>query len=319
MRLIFFTDVQLSGLTPRHRVDDYQNALASKVEEVYSVAANEEADAVICGGDLFNSHRIFTYELLSRVMDAICDSGVNTWTIIGQHDLTGYNQDTYKSSTLGFVASRCNRFKVIWEPVKISSVTLFPSHVWEDPMDAARFAPVAGQFNILVSHHLLTNRQTVFETVNTEDYWRKLRETGVEFDLVLSGDLHDGYEVHQCGNTWFCNPGSVARQAISDISRVPKYAVIDVEPGNVPVIDVRAFKCAAKGEDVFGENVAEVAGNPLDFDPTAFVKEIEGFEAESADVHELVQKTGKARGIRGPVLEYLARKASSPVVAKAVG
>jgi DNA repair exonuclease SbcCD nuclease subunit len=310
MKFVFYTDSQLSGMTPRHRTDDYQDALASKIEEVYKTAQAEGADFLVNGGDMFNSHRIYSYELLSRVMDAVCDSGLDTWVIIGQHDLTGYNRETYTSSTLAFVANRCNRFQVLWETQKIGDVVLHSSHVWEDPMAASRYVLDPNKFNVLVSHHLLTNKKTIFDVVNTGEYHDKLKAAGVEFDLVLSGDLHDGYDVHQHGKTWFCNPGSMARQASSDAKRMPQFAIVECEVGQIPTIDVRQFQCARPGDEVFGQSLAEVAREAVTFDPTAFIDEISSFEAESSDVHELIQKTGKVKGIRSEVLGYLARKSA---------
>lgn len=308
MKFVFYTDVQLSGQTPRHRTDDYQAALIAKLEEVYAAAVAGKADFVVCGGDLFNSHRIFSYELLSPVMDALCDSGLDTYVAIGQHDILGYNPTTYRSSTLAFVVDRCPSLKVIWEPVRVGDAQLVASHVWEDPRDAAHHELDDDAWKVLVAHHLLTNKKTVFETVNTGEFAGWMRDGGAEYDMVLSGDLHDGYDAHEVDGMWFCNPGSVARQAISDAKRMPRYAVIEAEPGEIPVVDLCDLECARPGSEVFGETAAEVMRGGAEFDPTAFVKEVEDFEVESADVHELVQKVGRAKGMRKEVLAYIASK-----------
>ena len=235
MKFVFYTDVQLSGQTPRHREDDYQGALISKLEEIYQTAINEHADFLICGGDLFNSHRIFSYELLSPVMNIMCDSGLDTHLIIGQHDILGYNPTTYKSSTLAFVVERCENLRIVWgEAPADDDAVLWSSHVWEEPKDAANNKLDPSKFNILIAHHLLTNKKTMFDTVNTSDFAKWMRDGGADYDMVLSGDLHDGYDVHEDDGMWFCNPGSVARQAISDIKRIPRYAVIEAEPGEIP-------------------------------------------------------------------------------------
>ena len=311
MRFVFYTDVQLSGQTPKNRVDNYQKALVDKMEEVYEVARSTGADFIVCGGDLFNSHRIFSYELLSPVMDVLCDSEIDTYITIGQHDILGYNRDTYKSSTLAFVCNRCPALKVIWDAVNIGPVTLHSSHVWEDPKDACDSFNNSKQYNIMVAHHLLTNKKTIFDTVNTGDFRKWMVDAGACYDMVLSGDLHDGYDTHEVDGMWFCNPGSVARQAISDRLRMPRFAVIDVEPGEIPVIDVRDLACAKPGEDVFGESVAEIARTQAGFDPTVFVSKMEEFEADSADIHELIQKVGLAEGWPKEVLDYLASKATA--------
>jgi DNA repair exonuclease SbcCD nuclease subunit len=309
MRFTFYTDVHLSGKTPRHRVDDFQEALLGKLREVYSEAESNESEFVVCGGDLFNSHRIYSYELLAEVIDILCGSKLPTYMTIGQHDLIGYNRDTYRSSTLAFVVELCPNLHVLWKPTMIGNVQLVASHVWEDPLvDPANQVLDNSAFNVLIAHHLLTNKKTLFDVVNTSDFAKAMREKGANYDLVLSGDLHDGYAVHEDDGMWFCNPGSLARQAISDQRRKPKYVIIDADPGEHPVIDVRDIKCARPGEEVFGESASEIMHERSDFDPNAFIQEVEEFEAESADVYELVRKIGSVKGIRPEVLEYIEEK-----------
>jgi hypothetical protein len=161
------------------------------------------------------------------------------------------------------VVQRCANLDIIWEPTQIGDVVLHASHVWEDPKDAADVTLNGSNVNILVAHHLLTNKKTIFDTVNTGDFAQWMRDGDAPYNMVLSGDLHDGYDVHEVDGMWFCNPGSSA---------------------------------------------AEIMRERNDFDPTAFVKEVEEFEVESADVHELVQKVGRAKGIRKDVLDYIAEK-----------
>lgn len=308
MRFAFYTDVHLSAQTPRHRVDDYPMSLTAKMQEVYDVAREKGCEFLVCGGDLFNSHRIYSYELLSGVMDIICDSGLDTYLTIGQHDILGYNPQTYKSSTLAFVVSRCNSLKVLWEPAKIGGVKLFASHVWEEPREASQHELEDGKVNILVAHHLLTNKKTMFDTINTGDFARWMLADGAEYDIVLSGDLHDGYEVHEADGIWFVNTGSVARQSLSDIERSPKFAIIDVEPGKIPIIDEREFSSALPANAVFRESAAEIIRNSNEFDPSAFIQGVEDFEVESQDVRELIRRVAISQGLRQEVRNYLAEK-----------
>ena len=286
-------------------MDDFQGSILRKIEEVYEVSRNEGCEFVVCGGDIFNSHRIFSYELLGSAMDLICDSGLDTYTVVGQHDLIGYNRETFKSSTLAFVVDRCPSLRVIWEPTTVGCVRLAASHVWEDPKDVGSHEMDRDFVNVLVAHHLLTDKDTVFDIVNTSDFvgWMKDEE---RYDIVLSGDLHCGYSVHEVDGVWFCNPGSLTRQSTNDRMRSPKFAIIDVEAGGIPIIDERELECAQKGDVVFGESAAEIMRSDLKLNPSVFIREVEEFEAESVDIQELIQKVGKVRGIRQEVLNYLA-------------
>lgn len=309
-KFVYYTDPHFAGENPQRRIDDYPRAILDKLKEIYQVAVDEDVDFVVSAGDIFNGHRMFNLELLGELMDMIRDSGLKTYTVVGQHDIFGYNASSYyKSSTLAFIERRKVGLEVIWNPVKVGDVQLVPSHVWEDPKDAANHELDDSAYVVLVAHHLMTNKtKTMFDTVNTGDFAKWMRDGGADYDMVLSGDLHDGYPVHDVDGMWFCNPGSLARRAISDGHRWPQYAVVEAEPGGIPIIDVRRIRCARSGDDVFGESAADVMRERSDFDPTAFIKEIEEFEVESADVNEMIRKIGKAKGIRMEVLDYIDSK-----------
>jgi hypothetical protein len=158
-----------------------------------------------------------------------------------------------------------------------------------------------------VAHHLFTDKDYFFEVVKTFEY------APCPYDLVVTGDLHSGYEPHQVDGTWFVNPGAVARQTAPEINRIPKYAIIDVlGPSECKVREV-VIECAIRGDDVFIETIAEVARKNDGFDPTKFIDNIEKFEAESVDVHQLVQNVGKSEGVDDKVLSYLNEKSAEKV------
>jgi DNA repair exonuclease SbcCD nuclease subunit len=303
-RFLFYTDPHLTAVPPRHRIDDFGAAIIAKLGEAYQLAQSEDCEFIAMGGDLFNHHRIFSYELINDLMDVLCQSKLATYAIIGQHDIYAYNPDTFKSSTLAFVARHCAQLRILWEPTTVSGVVLYPSHVWENINDALKPKSLdKSKVNVLLAHHLITNQKAIFETVPTS-----LFGDG-PYDLVLSGDLHAGFEPHEIKGHWFYNPGALARRAIDELEHVPRVAVIEVAKDAIPIFDSRTLKATKPGKDVFGLDIIEVLHqNWKDFDPTEFVDNIEAFEAESVDIHELVQKVGVTKGIRKPVLDYLRSK-----------
>lgn len=314
-RFLFYTDPHLSGQTPRHRIDDFPNVMLDKMEEVYSLARERKCQFVIFGGDMFNTHRIYSYDVIGKVQSIICDSGLTTYAAVGQHDLKGYNPKTLETSVLGFVTSRCNSFQTIWKPIELEECTLFASHVWDDIEESKKVDTRDDRFNILIAHHLLTNKKAMFDVVNTGDF-----SVDCPYQLVLSGDLHDGYEPHEENGVWFSNPGSLARRATSDGHRMPQVAVVDVYgPRTPPGIEIVRLKCGRPGEEVFGEGIAEILRKREEketdsFDADAFVSDMEAFEMESDNIYDLVQKIGKERGIDQKVLAYLDSKREEETV-----
>jgi DNA repair exonuclease SbcCD nuclease subunit len=299
-RFIFYTDLQLSGQTPRHRIDDYPSALVDKVRETYEIADREKCAFVVFGGDFFNAHKIFSYDIISRVMEVICASDLETYAVLGQHDIHGYNPDTFATSTIAFMERHCGSFHVIWEPIAVGCVELWPCHVWEDLEAMKGKTMVPGKANVLVAHHALTNKKKFFEVVSTADYGK-----GCPYDMVMSGHMHDGYATHAVEKTVFCNPGAVSRGALDEIDRIPQVAVVDAINKDVKMVQLR---CAKPGNEVFGQDVAEIVRDMSGYDASAFVGGMNDLEAGSVDVHELIQKAGKEEGIRKEVLVYLDSK-----------
>jgi DNA repair exonuclease SbcCD nuclease subunit len=299
-KFLFFTDSHMAGESPRHRTDDFPRTIIEKQREVYSLAQNEGCEFVAFGGDWFNYYRLFNYEILADSMDIVCGSNLQTYIVVGEHDIYGHNMSTYPSSTLAFFVRRCGRMTVLWEPTEVAGVVLHGKHE-PDKMDEMLTRPLnADKVNVMVCHELITCNDAPFEMIKTDT----LRNTG--YDLIVSGDLHDGYQPHQVDGTWFCNPGSLVRRSTSDADRWPQVAIISIEKGNVE-IEYRRLKCGRAGSEVFGESIAEVAKDG-DVDASAFTTELLQFEAEATDVHDLVQMAGTKAGLRDEVLKYLASK-----------
>ena len=301
MRFLFYTDSHLTGQTPRHRIDEYPQTLNIKLHEVYQIAREESCEFVAFGGDYFDSHRIFNYNVISEAMDAVGDCPVKTYAVIGEHDLYGHNPTTFSSSTLAFFAKRCPKMVILNEPVSVSGVNLFPKHEWQPMAEALGYAVDKTQLNILICHELISDRPAMFEVVLTSS----LKSP---YDLIVSGDLHCGFASHKANGTWFCNPGSLARKAINEAKRFPQVAIIDIEKGSAPKIELRRLKSGKEGSLVFGESLAEIAREHGAFEENTFAEEMLGYEADSANIHELIQISGKAKGIRKEVLDYLATK-----------
>jgi DNA repair protein SbcD/Mre11 len=307
MRFMFYTDSHLAGENPRHRVDDFPRAILGKLSEAYATAESEGCQFVAFGGDFFNNHRIFSYEVISDVMDILCGSSLRTYMVVGEHDLYGHSIDTYRSSTLAFMVKRCPNVEILWEPPDFGEIVLYGKHEPDTIEKAMGVVVDPDKVNILICHELLTCNPMPYDVVDTASLH------DCPYDLVMSGDLHDGFDTHRVGKTWFCNPGSLARRTTADADRWPQIALVTVEKGKEPSIELRRLECGKSGLEVFGESIAETARAMQHFDGDGFVKELLEFEAESTDVHELVQKAGAKAGLRKEVLEYLAKKRTDKI------
>lgn len=303
-KFLFYTDCHITGQTPRNRIDDYPNALIRKVHEVYSIAGEEGCEFVTFGGDCFNSHRIFSYEVLAGFMDAVCDSSLKTYMVAGEHDLYAHNPKTFVSSTLAFVQGRCGNIEILWEPKDVDGgITLYGKHEWEKMEAAMAVKPVKGRTPVLLCHELLCPVKMPYDIIDTASL------TGCPYSLVLSGDLHNGFDVHMVDGTVFANPGSLARQNISDSGRIPQVAIVTIDGKDIDV-RYRVLKSAEPGDNVFGESLLNLVRNEQESEKAAssFVDGLLELEVDAADVHELIERAGKKAGLGAEVLAYLASK-----------
>lgn len=300
MRFLFYTDLHLNPKNPRHRIDDFPAALLAKLREIYSIAEREKVDFVLFGGDFFNAYRTYSYRLFIDAIDAVT---VKTWGIIGQHDLKGYNYDTLRTSSLGFFEYFCDNFQTIYEPLDFDEAFICPCHVYDDLEAIASQVTSRKKKSILVAHKLISDEKKIFDTFSTDTL-------KCNFNLCLSGDYHAGFAQHSVGNTLYYNPGSIARISTKDIARQPKVALIRCEMGKPIEIQEILLSSAKPAEEVFGESIIEDVREQvhMEMDVSSFTVGFEELEKESTDVFDLLEKIGKKKAIRQPVMDYIMSK-----------
>lgn len=304
MKGLFYTDCHISGKTPRHRIDNYQESIVNKIRETYEIADSTGCSFVGFGGDFFNTHRIFSYELISDIMDIICKSKIKTYMCLGEHDLYGHSPTTYKSSTLAFFVRHCSNVEILWEPKDLGEIVLYGKHEFQTMDEAMSVKVDKRKYSILLCHELLSATKHPFDIIDVHTL------TGCPYDLVLSGDLHCGYNITEVDGTIFANPGSLARQTTADAGRMPQVVLfdIDVKTGKTEV-EYRKLKCAQPGEEVFGEDLVDLLREEKNgVSTSAFAEGLLELEAESADVYELIAKAGAAAKLEKQVVDYLASK-----------
>jgi len=301
MRGLFYTDIHVSGQNPRNRIDDYPRAIIEKLRETYQIAVDKKCDFILFGGDFFDTHKIYSYDIISEAIEIISDSPLETYCIIGQHDLRGYNPSTYDQSAFGFVQKHCKNFHVIWERMEIEQCVLYPCHVWDDFDEVVKMDLDDEKPTIMLAHHLLSKDLHMFDIIQTSSIEK------CDFDIVLSGDLHTGYDPHTIDGTLFANPGSLCRKTKADKDRDPRVLLFEMKKGKTRAkfIDL---KCAGDSEKVFRKSIIDDVYEKPEFDITGFAENVNDLEAESVDIFDVITKTAKVNKIDKKVLNYILSK-----------
>ena len=188
------------------RKDNTLDTLIDKTKQCYTWFKEQGCSFVIHGGDMFDRHRIYNFDLIKKVRHTLKDSGLITYFIMGQHDLQGYNLDTLPASNLGFIEDISDgALKLIKDEIQLGDYYFIASHVNSDPVKTIRSIKAHDKPVVYVCHALLTDKREAFGAISITHFKNK------NVQLVLSGDLHDGVEFQTCNDIQFYNPGALAR------------------------------------------------------------------------------------------------------------
>jgi len=299
MKFSFYTDIHLTDNAPCHRIDNYVDVLCQKVKTVYDLSIQNGCDFVAFGGDMFDRHIIPAFDVINFVEDVINGAGLITYACIGEHDLYGHNPSSYPSSTLAHLCRHTPGIHLLWEPEKIGDDTvIYAKHEWQTMEEAAKMQVDPSKYNILLCHELLYDKKMPFSTTFTKDLI-------LPFDLVCSGDLHCGYVPHKVRNTWYCNPGSLARKATSDAKRMPKMLFIEFEKGKEPYIREQILPNSKRGNEVFSVGISETVRKfESEIDMSKFAKGFDEISRGSTDIYELFDVYLQTHSVKKDVIDY---------------
>jgi hypothetical protein len=301
-KFMVYADLHLTAKRPIHRIDDFEASMIEKLAEAYRLAAERSVDAVLFLGDFFNSHRIFAYDLINNAMDVICHADLPTYAIIGQHDLVGYNPDSYANSTLCFMERHCSKFQTLRAPKEFPDCVVYPCHTY-DKFEEHIQAPgvTKKKKSILLAHHLITREKCIFPTFVADDF------LPCPYNAVLFGDYHGGMEPYQKDNTLVWGPGSMARLAVNEADRIIKVGILTVGK-TIGIEEIPLLSAKPSGEvmgKTFLEGVREHAGM---VDASSFISKIMSLEADSKDIFDLVEKAAAQQGVKKEVIDYILSK-----------
>ena len=308
MNFLKFTDAHLTGQNPENRTDVYHQSILNKIGQIYSYAEENKSDFVLFGGDLCNTHKIYSYYVIESFIDIIKKHKIPTYFIVGQHDLYGYEASSYKDSALRFIEKMSDGLFIrIEDKIVISDhiktdidCIIYASHSYDNYKERFDAVVAEDRFKIMLMHELLSKKENVFEIIKTSD----LKSNA---DLVLSGDLHTGYELHTIGNTTYYNPGAIARIKNNDNTRQLKFGDFTITKGedgyDISLKEVKLNYPVA--EEVFNMSEPERDDVP---EYGEFVEQIANIEKNAVDIFELIElvfNTQKDYVIDKKVINYI--------------
>jgi exonuclease SbcD len=220
MRYLFMTDTHLAP-SMGGRGEQYPNDILAKMEWADELALKEGVDAILHGGDLYD--RPIVPRWIEHAVARMIQHSVYHWCIVpGTHDI-GRGVPSTDGKSIGALSFHSRA--LLGSPDDITTISEL-SAMLVPPSGDLCWA-THGEREVIVVHQMLSPEPVPWDHILTKDI-------RVGAKVVLSGDLHIGFESHvypDKSETIFANPGALARtfRDKHDNERQPQVALVDTD------------------------------------------------------------------------------------------
>jgi len=310
MKILFTGDWHLRGNNPRNRADDYKEAAKEKLREVFKIAVDNEVTAILQPGDIFHSPEVSIQTLL-EFTNVLKECPVPIYTTVGNHDVFGYNLETYGRTSLQLLKLLVPRFSVCAVNVHETILTdkyggnvyvSFQPYISKIDVNGFGYMLEESKYGssmptIHVVHGMLLDHNLPYEARFTNLY-----EVETNADIILSGHDHVGYGViKRKDGKLFCNPGALMRISASEaeMTRPIQVALVDTDKLDIELIPL---KCARPGNEVLDRTRIEE-----NVDRQYAMEEFTGLVQSGTgvagmNIPEIIEKIGKQENIPAEVV-----------------
>lgn len=269
IKFLFVGDWHLRGSSPRNRTDDYTEVAKVKLREVFKIAVEQEVDAILQPGDIFDRPEV-SISVLLDFAEVLRESPVDIYCTIGNHDIYGYNVDSYYRTSLRLLEMLVPQLNVIKsatnKPIYMAKgkykvyLTATP-YSREMDINGYGYSPDVeyadkDAIGVHIAHGMLLDHKPPF------DRYSDLYKVDTKASVILTGHDHMGYGIYRrsADNKLFVNPGSLLRMSASvgEITRRVRVAIVKIDDikGTYDA-DFVELESAKPGEEVLDRSKIE--------------------------------------------------------------
>lgn len=291
MKFCVVGDMHLTYSAPASRKDDFRQTVPKKLADVHAICEEWEVELLVLLGDVFSSPSPH-FSVLSEFVYFLDALSLPVLSILGNHDVYGWQEDTFFRTALGVldkigsVIVLSTQTRLSFEKDDVCFYVAYP--LTNEREELTETVYTTAPCTVALSHLAITPREVFGEHVQICNFVTTA-------DYVFSGHYHPGYMpmTYTPGGTVFCNPGALLRiSAIpEEIQRIPTVAIVDSSAPPTPTaVKLVPLASAAAGQDVF-----EVVEREL-MTREALESFLMGLTMESAfiDVEMIVRQVGSS-------------------------
>lgn len=215
-RFVFITDSHFKRNNIETRKDKYFVAILKKLKWVLKYCKENNIENIIHGGDLFDNPNVSDY-VAGKIARLFRKAKIQLWYVMGNHDITGKNPDTYVNGKLHMFESYDWFHFIGGKTIKFNNCALSGIDYTKEDEDECCFnmpERVDGKTNILVIHHMITGEKEDM-IIGGKRLMTSYRSLDTDADILLTGHFHPGMKIKEFKilerPVKITNPGSLSR------------------------------------------------------------------------------------------------------------
>lgn len=300
MKIMVIGDLHFRATSPRNRKDDYLKTLEAKLLECWEIAKRHDVSTIVQVGDIFHSPEVAISTLLKAV-EIFDNAPVDVYTMPGNHDLHGYNLESYHRTSLRLLDMLSDRLNVVGEIREQLLSFLIEFKPYTSTIDndySAYQAQECSNLKVLVMHSMLLDHDLPYQAKYTNLY-----KLDTNADIIISGHDHVGYGViKRKDGKLFVNPGALMRltASVAEMERQVQVAIVDLDTRTAELVPILT---APKAVEVLDRSALEEK-KEREYALEEFamlIKENDGKACLS--VTEIVEQIGQKENISPKVIE----------------
>lgn len=228
MKALIVGDPHFHHRTPISRIDDYSHAVIRKVDFLFRYAEEHQITSIFLLGDVFHtvSQPVWYLNEVIQSFSQAKESGINVYTLIGNHDVPYGRLDQVSRTPLGtLIASSC--LSLLNNPVTLGKYTIWGEHYGEKASSATL------KHQILLSHRF-------FNSGHDQDNMSVEEATQLRYMYYFMGHDHETYDPFLLQKGVVFRSGSLTRGTSHTHQTNRKLFVyeLDGETGHVTTVSV---------------------------------------------------------------------------------
>ena len=313
MKFLYFQDAHIQGKNSRNRLGNYFIDCLLKFDEIISLAKEHKCEAIIDGGDLYESDKP-AYNVLDAIADRLEKANLPMYSLYGNHAMSYAHIENSNNTGLAHLQKRSKYFKYLTD-IECNQFIIkgfeYNFGIENEIKEKGLWIPSpimkeCDQFEgwrIGILHALVTPGK-FFDNTS----YIQCKDIKTNGDLILLAHYHTPFKKEINGTT-FLNIGCSGRLNINEAKIEPSVLLIDTDKRSYEIIKLKSAKPTNEIFDLTKyEELKENERNIEDF-----ISLLNSAKFQSCDIANQIELIGKENNVDKEVINYLLEKIGEQV------